>query len=155
MGQFTKATEDLDTMLKANPDDGKVIVKKGDLLMMQERYDEALHIYNSAKECSEPPANLREKLREAQLEIKKAKRKDYYKILGVDKNAADGTIKKAYKVAAIKNHPDKHSGKSQEDIDAAEAQFKEIGEAYGVLGDEKKKQMYDQGADIEEINQAG
>lgn len=100
-------------------------------------------MYNSAKECSEPPANLREKLREAQLEIKKAKRKNYYKILGVEKNALESQIKKAYKIAAIKNHPDKHAGKSEEEIAAAEAQFKEIGEAYSVLGDEKKRTMYD------------
>ena len=65
MGQFDKAMEDIDTVLKVNKDNGKAIITKGDFLMMQEKYDEALHMYNSAKECSEPPANLREKLREA------------------------------------------------------------------------------------------
>lgn len=78
---------------------------------------------------------MREKLRKAQIEIKKAKRKNYYTILGVDKNAGEADIKKAYKKAAIKWHPDKHANASEEERAEAEAQFKEIGEAFAVLSD--------------------
>ena len=53
-------------------------------------------------------AGLREKINNAKLELKKSKRKDYYKILGVEQNANDDEIKKAYKKAALKWHPDKH-----------------------------------------------
>lgn len=56
---------------------------------------------------------------------------------------------------AIKWHPDKHSQGTEEEQKAAEAKFKDIGEAYGVLSDQKKRQMYDEGADIDEINQGG
>jgi len=87
------------------------------------------------------------------LEIKKAKRKDLYKILAVDKTADERTIKKAYKRAAVMWHPDKHSASSEEDRLAAEAKFKEIGEAFSILSDAKKKQMFDEGYDLEEINQ--
>lgn len=98
---------------------------------------------------------LREKLRAAQLEIKKAKRKNYYAILDVDKGEGDSGIKKAYKKGAMKWHPDKHSCGTEEEQKEAEAKFKDLGEAYGVLSDAKKRQMYDEGADIEEINQGG
>lgn len=64
---------------------------------------------------------MREKLRKAQIEIKKAKRKNYYTILGVDKNAGEADIKKAYKKAAIKWHPDKHANASEEERAEAEA----------------------------------
>ncbi|RWS23009.1 dnaJ protein 1-like protein [Leptotrombidium deliense] len=64
--------------------------------------------------------------------------KDYYKVLGITKNATDEEIKKAYKKMALKYHPDKN--KSPE----AEEKFKEIAEAYEVLSDKKKRDIFDQ-----------
>lgn len=68
-----------------------------------------------------------------------AEKRDYYEVLGVDRNADQKTIKKAYRKLAMKYHPDVN----KEDPDAEE-KFKEISEAYGVLSDESKKQQYDQ-----------
>jgi curved DNA-binding protein len=65
--------------------------------------------------------------------------KDYYKILGVPKNASDEEIKKAYRKLAKQYHPDKNQGNK-----AAETKFKEISEAYDVLGDTQKRKYYDQ-----------
>jgi len=65
--------------------------------------------------------------------------KDYYKILGVDKQAAADDIKKAYRKLAVKYHPDKNPGDKK-----AEEKFKEINEAYDVLGDADKKRKYDE-----------
>jgi len=65
--------------------------------------------------------------------------KDYYKTLGIGKDASTGAIKKAYRKLAIKYHPDKNPGDK-----AAEEKFKEISEAYEVLSDPQKKQEYDQ-----------
>jgi len=62
---------------------------------------------------------------------------DYYKILGVPKNAPESDIKKAYRQLALKYHPDKNNSSD------AEAKFKEIAEAYSILGDPKKRQQYD------------
>lgn len=62
--------------------------------------------------------------------------KDYYNILGVDKSASQDEIKKAFRKLAHKYHPDKATGD--------EEKFKEANEAYQVLGDEKKRQQYDQ-----------
>ncbi len=65
--------------------------------------------------------------------------KSYYEILGVSKNATDEEIKKAYRQLAIKYHPDKNKGNKE-----AEEKFKEATEAYEVLRDPQKRQMYDQ-----------
>ncbi|MGH0169543.1 UNVERIFIED_CONTAM: hypothetical protein FKN15_057096 [Acipenser sinensis] len=89
-------------------------------------------------------------LKTAQLELKKSKRKDYYKILGVDKNATDDEIKKAYRKRALMHHPDRHSGASPEMQKEEEKKFKEVGEAFTVLSDPKKKARYDSGQDLDE-----
>ncbi|GMG98560.1 hypothetical protein Nepgr_000400 [Nepenthes gracilis] len=65
---------------------------------------------------------------------------DYYKILGVDKNAKDDDLKKAYRKLAMKWHPDKNPNNKKE----AEAKFKQISEAYDVLSDSQKRAVYDQ-----------
>src|SRR3989344_5805501 len=68
-------------------------------------------------------------------------KRDYYEILGVAKSASDDDIKKAYRKLARENHPD-----VAKDVDKAKAEirFKEINEAYQVLGDTQKRKMYDQ-----------
>ena len=64
---------------------------------------------------------------------------DYYKILGIDKNADENQIKKAYRKLAIKYHPDKNQGNK-----AAEDKFKTINEAYNILSDKEKRSEYNQ-----------
>jgi curved DNA-binding protein len=64
--------------------------------------------------------------------------RDYYKILGVDRNAEEKDIKRAYRKLAVKYHPDKNPGDEK-----AEERFKEINEAYEVLGDPEKRAKYD------------
>ena len=66
--------------------------------------------------------------------------KDYYGVLGVPRNASDGEIKKAYRKLAMQYHPDHNPGKEE----WANEKFKEINEAYAVLGDPKKRKQYDQ-----------
>ena len=64
--------------------------------------------------------------------------RDYYQVLGVNKSASGDELKKAYRRMAMKYHPDKNSGDSE-----AEQKFKEVNEAYEVLSDQQKRQMYD------------
>jgi curved DNA-binding protein len=66
--------------------------------------------------------------------------KNYYRILGVPRNASDGEIKKAYRKLAMQYHPDRNPGKEK----WANEKFKEINEAYGVLGDPQKRKQYNQ-----------
>ena len=66
-------------------------------------------------------------------------KRDYYEVLGVDKNADEAALKKAYRQLAKKYHPDMHPGDKE-----AEAKFKEASEAYAVLSDPEKRSRYDQ-----------
>jgi molecular chaperone DnaJ len=66
-------------------------------------------------------------------------KRDYYEVLGVEKNAGAAEIKKAYHKLALKHHPDRNPGDAE-----AEAKFKEAAEAYAVLSDDGKRQQYDQ-----------
>ncbi len=66
-------------------------------------------------------------------------KRDYYEVLGVKKDASADEIKKAYRKAAMKYHPDRNPGDKE-----AEAKFKEVGEAYEVLSDDGKRSRYDQ-----------
>ena len=67
-----------------------------------------------------------------------ADKRDYYEILGVERNATSEEIKKAFRQAALKHHPDRNPGDAQ-----AEARFREAAEAYDVLSDDEKRARYD------------
>lgn len=65
--------------------------------------------------------------------------KDYYKILGVSRDASEDDIKRAYKKLALKHHPDRNKDRPD-----AKVKFQELGEAFEVLSDKQKKTVYDQ-----------
>src|SRR3954447_9430921 len=68
-----------------------------------------------------------------------ATKRDYYEVLGIGRSAASEEIKKSYRKLAVQYHPDKNLGDKK-----AEERFKELSEAYEVLSDPKRRQMYDQ-----------
>ena len=72
---------------------------------------------------------------------------DYYQVLGVPREATSDEIKKAYRKLAVKFHPDKNPGDP-----TAEKKFKDVSEAYEVLCDDKKRQIYDQYGSDPDIN---
>ena len=70
--------------------------------------------------------------------IMTAQKADYYEVLGVARTASPDEIKRAYRQAALKHHPDRNKGDKE-----AEGRFKEAAEAYEVLSDAQKRQTYD------------
>ena len=111
-------------------------------------WEAAVKEFKSIAESNPSEPGISKDIRDAELELKKSKRKDYYKILGVEKDASDNNIKKAYRKLAIVHHPDKNP----EDENAA-ARFKEIGEAYETLSDSEKRARYDSGEDLIDPNE--
>lgn len=69
--------------------------------------------------------------------------KNYYDILGVSKTASESEIKAAFRKLSLENHPDKQVGKPESEKKKAEARFKEIAEAYSILGNAEKRKEYD------------
>ena len=151
LGNKQEALRALNKAIKYNPKYAKALVKRGDMHIALEEYNEAIRDYSDASEYDASGFNVQAKLKDAQAKAKKAKRKDYYKILGVSKDAQDPAIQKAYKKLALKWHPDKNA-KSEEEAALAKKKFQEINEAKDVLTNRDKRDKYDNGYDLDEIN---
>lgn len=136
--------------LDLDPDYIKALLRRAKSYMETEQYEEAVRDYEAVFKLDKTNREYRHLLQEAKLELKKSKRKDYYKILGVERSANDEEIKKAYRKRAMVHHPDRHSGATDQEKKDHEQKFKEVGEAYAILSDEKKRRMYDSGQDIED-----
>lgn len=114
-------------------------------------YEEAVNDYQ--KVCNmDKNRDYKTLLRDAKNALNRSKRKDYYKILGVDRNATEDDIKKAYRKRALIHHPDRHANATDDEKKEQEKKFKEVGEAYGILSDPKKKARYDSGQDMEDYS---
>ncbi|KAB0383585.1 hypothetical protein FD755_005502 [Muntiacus reevesi] len=133
------AIEDCTNAVKLDDTYIKAYLRRAQCYLDTEQYEEAVRDYEKVYQ-TEKTKEHKQLLKNAQLELKKSKRKDYYKILGVDKNASEDEIKKAYRKRALMHHPDLHSGASAE----------EVGEAFTILSDPKKKSRYDSGQDLDE-----
>lgn len=145
--RYEEALSDLNKAIDLDPRYVKAYIKRAAAYSGLEKYQEAVDDLEKAKELDPESKDIRKKLQEAQGDLRRSKRKDYYKILGVQKTASDEEIRKAYRKLAIKWHPDKHQDETKAE---AEAKFKEIGEAYAVLSDPQKRQRHDMGMDDED-----
>jgi DnaJ family protein C protein 7 len=119
----TRALELDPSYIKARKTKAKAMGEAGD-------WEEAAREYKAIQEANPTEPGIAKDIRNAEMELKKSKRKDYYKILGVEKDASENDIKKAYRKLAIIHHPDKNP-----DDAAAADRFKDIGEAYETLSD--------------------
>ncbi|KEQ73737.1 TPR-like protein [Aureobasidium namibiae CBS 147.97] len=141
--EWQKAIEDCERALKLDPSYTKARKTKAKALGESGDWEEAVKELKSIAESNPEEPGIAKEIRNAELELKKSKRKDYYKILGVEKDADDNQIKKAYRKLAIIHHPDKNQGD-----EAAADRFKDIGEAYETLSDSQKRASYDSGEDL-------
>jgi len=146
LNKNTEALRDSNQSIKLNPYYARGYVKRGNVYMELKMYDDAKADFQKAKELDPSVNGVEGFLNDAKNKAEKARKRDYYAILGIDRNASEHDIKKAYKKMAMKYHPDRNS-ESEETKKMAEKKFIDVNDAYSVLSDPKKKSMYDQGID--------
>jgi DnaJ family protein C protein 7 len=140
--EFDEAVADCDAAIKADPTYLKAKKTRAKAVGEGGNWEQAVKDLKDIAEADPTPENQKE-VRNAEMELKKSKRKDYYKILGVDKDADEPQIKRAYKKKALGCHPDKFPGDN-----AKEEEFKDLSEANETLMDPEKRQRYDSGVDL-------
>ena len=128
--EFDSAVADCTEALRLDPGYVKAQKMRAKAYGGAGNWEEAVREYKAVAEANPTEKGIQEEIRRAEFELKKAQRKDYYKILGVSKEASEQEIKKAYRKLAIVYHPDKNR-----DGEAGDEKFKEIGEAYETLID--------------------
>lgn len=152
-GDFNKGLKVCDEALENSAEGGiegiaidkpDLICDKADLLADKEDYNEALKLYQESQKMrqSKRARDGVEKMKRLQ---KQSKKRNYYKILGVDRNASEDEINRAYRKLAAKWHPDRHQ--EAEAKKKAEKTFMDIADAKAVLTDPEKRQIFDRGED--------
>ena len=154
LGKHEESLKCLNLSLKMNPDYAKALVKRAEVNTNLGYHEDAVRDLAKAKDIDSTGNQVQQKLKEAQAAVKKDKKKDYYSILGVSKTATEEEIKKAAKKKALLFHPDRNN-ESEESAEKATRKMIEVNEAKGLLLDKKKRQAYDSGASLEDIEQGG
>ncbi|CAD8047804.1 unnamed protein product [Paramecium primaurelia] len=142
-----KAVNDFDKSIELNEKYFKPYLRRGDSRQELGDLDGAQSDYQKVMELDQGSIQqMRQKINDITRKQKQLSKKDYYKILEVDKNATDADIKKAYRKLALQWHPDKNK-ENEEQKKLADKKFREIAEAYSVLSDKQKRQQFDMGVD--------
>jgi len=148
MGKPDKARPYCEETLRINPQSIIAIVSKATRLIDEDLFEEAIRVLEKAKEEIEGAANdrrIQKKLQDAQLLLQRSKTKDYYKVLGVSRDATEREIKKAYRKLTKQYHPDKYRGTmSAEEI---QTKMSAINEAHEVLINPELRARFDNGDD--------
>jgi DnaJ family protein C protein 7 len=158
ISKFAESVKDCSVAIAYNRQYVKAYTRRAESYMSlggPEYIDKAIKDYEQALELEADEGNekaLKEKIKKAKISLKRSKKKDLYSILGVSQTATDSEIKKAYRKAALQYHPDKQCNKTDDEKATAEAMFKSIGEAYDILSDSERKERYDQGVEVEDID---
>eukprot|EP01062_Namystynia_karyoxenos_P003360 TRINITY_DN111_c0_g1_i2.p1 TRINITY_DN111_c0_g1~~TRINITY_DN111_c0_g1_i2.p1 ORF type:complete len:509 (+),score=198.30 TRINITY_DN111_c0_g1_i2:97-1527(+) len=142
LGRLEDAVSDCASAIAADESMVKAFLRRSRILQDLERWDDAVQDMERAAELDQ--ANEQE-LRTLKRRAKLAKKKNFYKILGVPRDVEAHDIKRAYRKLAMEWHPDKWQNSSEEEQAKAEEKFKEIGEAFAILSDTQKRRRYDMG----------
>ena len=167
--KYSECVKDCNNALRIDDEYVKVYTKRGNAYTNLETCEEkdcmsAIQDFEKAMELLERTASasgssqdaqmkeIKTRIHETKIQMKQLKQKDFYKILNVSRNATQNEIKKSYRKMALKFHPDRQNNKSDEEKEKAETLFKDVNLAYEVLSDETKKRKYDNGVDIEDLD---
>ncbi|EJD00714.1 TPR-like protein [Fomitiporia mediterranea MF3/22] len=132
---------------EGNAEDIDGLVGRAEMMMVNEKWEEAVRTFEKAFELSgRSNQDIMKRLQKAQRLLKQSRQKDYYKVLGVPRDADERTIKKAYRKAAKTAHPDK--GGSEDKMAA-------VNEAYEVLSNPELRTRFDNGDDPNDTSNQG
>ena len=151
------AVDDATKAINLDPFYSKAYMRRADSnysLGGEDKLKKSIEDYKKVLELqaeSEDQKEIKKKIQQAEVALKRAGRKDLYSVLGVSQGADDDELRKAYRKMALKYHPDKQTGKSEEEKTAAENLFKSVNEAYEVLSDKEKRERYDSGIDVQDL----
>jgi DnaJ family protein C protein 7 len=128
--EYDEAIADSERAIKLDPSYIKARKTKANATGLSGKWEDAVNEWKAIHDLDPEDRTVIKEIRKAELEVKKAQRKDYYKIMGLEKTADANDIKRAYRKMAVKLHPDKNPGDPQ-----AEDKFKDMQEAYETLSD--------------------
>lgn len=134
-----------DETLELDPEHVDALCNRAEQYIANELYDEAIKDYQKAKDINAHFQRADEGLQRAQKLMKQSQKRDYYKILGIKRNADKRQITKAYRNMAQQWHPDKYPDPIEKE--RAEKKFIDIAAAKEVLTDPEKRQKFDNGDD--------
>ncbi|KAF3843212.1 hypothetical protein F7725_002061 [Dissostichus mawsoni] len=143
--QASRAVSVCSEVLKSDPENVNVLKDRAEAYIQEEQYEEAIQDYETASKHSENDRQIKEGLEKAQRLLKQSHKRDYYKILGVKRNAQKKEITKAYRKLAQQWHPDNFQ--KPEEKKKAEKKFIDIAQAKEVLTDPEMRTKFDHGED--------
>jgi DnaJ family protein C protein 3 len=146
MGNLKKGNAYCLEALQLNPTSLYGLIHKGQLQLESDDFEDSVRTLESAKEHHPQSQKVHELLAKAQTLLKRSKTKDYYKVLGVSRDADEREIKKAYRKLSKTFHPDKAGAQNMTPEDA-QKKMAAINEAYEVLSDPELKERFDRGDD--------
>ncbi|KAK3586229.1 hypothetical protein CHS0354_014050 [Potamilus streckersoni] len=151
-GKSMEALKSCNELLDMDPENIDALCDRAEAYIHNEQYEEAKMDFQKAHNIDQQNRRAGEGLDRIQKLIKNSQKRDYYKILGVKRNAKKKEILKAYRKLAIIWHPDKYEGNDKE---KAKKMFLDIAAAKEVLTDKEKRQKYDLGEDPLDPEQQG
>jgi DnaJ family protein C protein 3 len=154
MGNHKKGTPYCQEALQLNPNSLYAALHKAQVQLDADDFEDAVRILESAKEHHQQSQKLHDLLNKAQTLLKRSKTKDYYKVLGLSRDADEREIKRAYRKLSKTFHPDK-AGAQNVTPEEAQKKMASINEAYEVLSDPELKERFDRGDDPNSNEQQG
>nr|XP_056717871.1 dnaJ homolog subfamily C member 3 [Euleptes europaea] len=143
--ESTEAIKICSEVLQLEGDNVNALKARAEAYLLEEQYEEAIRDYEAAKEQNDDDQEILEGLERAQRMLKQSQKRDYYKILGVKRNARKQEIVKAYRKQAMQWHPDNFQ--NEEEKKKAEKKFIDIAAAKEVLTDPEMRRKFDAGED--------